>query len=331
MPQTSFSPRMKQTAVSLPDGLRDALGQVIADQRREWRREREVIEAQSRATIAELRAENIALLARIEEMVRERLAGLRDGVDGTNGKDGTDGRDGVDGSPGRDADPVTDDRLDAAVARYLAANPPQAGRDGKDGKDGVPGRDGVDGAPGRDGQDGAPGKDGERGPEGPAGKLPVIRGWTDGVHYEGAVVAHGGATWQALRDTGRAPPHEDWSCIAAAGRDGQDGRSFTIRGTWEEAEAYRHLDVVALNGAAFAARRDDPGPCPGEGWQMISAQGKPGRQGPPGAAVRGLPGPPGPGVVSMTVDDGGLVTLTNGDGTTAELDLYPLLSTIDRR
>jgi hypothetical protein len=36
------------TTAVLPDALRDALGQVISDQRREWRRERELIEAQSR-------------------------------------------------------------------------------------------------------------------------------------------------------------------------------------------------------------------------------------------------------------------------------------------
>ncbi|MFT8245202.1 hypothetical protein [Roseomonas sp. BN140053] len=146
------------------------------------------------------------------------------------------------------------------------------------------------------------------------------------MHYEGDVVTLGGSVYQAQRDTGREPPHEDWLCIAAAGRDGADGRTFTIRGTWAESEAYRHLDVVALNGASFAARRDDPGPCPGEGWQMIAAQGKRGQSGEPGRAARGEPGPPGPPVVALDVDAEGMLTLTNADGSVASLDLYPLLS-----
>ena len=49
---------------------------------------------------------------------------------------------------------------------------------------------------------------------GPAGKLPLVRVYQpEAVHYEGDVVVHSGATWQALRDTGRAPPHAgDWIC-----------------------------------------------------------------------------------------------------------------------
>ena len=85
---------MNSTA-ALPDGLREALGQVIADQRREWRREREVIEAQSGQLIAELRAEVVGLRAQIVEMQAElrakidaRLAELKDGVPGERGHRG---------------------------------------------------------------------------------------------------------------------------------------------------------------------------------------------------------------------------------------------------
>ena len=84
-------------------------------------------------------------------------------------------------------------------------------------------------------------------------------------------------------NTGRAGP------TGEAGKDGaRNGRSFTIRGTWSEAEAYRELDVVALNGASFGAKRDDPGRCPGDGWQLIAAQGKRGNAGKDcGAGARG--------------------------------------------
>jgi len=314
----------KRIAVSLPDALRDALGQIIAAERREWRRDREIVEAHHRAELAEARASYEARIAefcaetaaRVDAMVAERLATLkdgRDGVDGAPGKDGVPGRDGVDGKDGA---------------------PGKDGRDGVDGapgKDGAPGRDGIDGKDGRDGADGAPGSDGERGPEGPPGKLPMVREWGDAVHYEGAVVSHDGAMWQAMRDTGRAPPHDDWRCVVAAGRAGADGRSMIVRGTWGETEAYRALDVVALNGAAFVARRDDPGVCPGDGWQMIAAQGKRGIPGEPGRiGPRGERGEAGPALVAMDIDEAGMVTATNADGTIINLDMYPLLSRLPR-
>lgn len=107
------------------------------------------------------------------------------------------------------------------------------------------------------------------------------------------------------------------------GEAGAEGRSFVIRGTWNPAGAYRALDVVMLNGASFAARVDDPGPCPGEGWQMLAAQGgkgKPGEAGPRGE--RGLPGPA---PIALEVDEQGLQTLRLSDGTALTCDFYPVL------
>jgi len=156
--------------------------------------------------------------------------------------------------------------------------------------------------------------------------LTIVEPWQDRVHYLGELVAHDGATWQALRDTGRSPPHEDWLCLAAAGAD---ARSFSVRGTWDAEATYQALDVVALNGASFAARSDDPGTCPGPGWQMIAAQGKqgrPGDQGPRGE--RGQAGERGPSgrIMSMSINDDGLLTLLSEDGTTVSCDFYPLLA-----
>ena len=76
------------------------------------------------------------------------------------------------------------------------------------------------------------------------------------------------ATYQARCDTVHEPPHDDWACLATAGRDGVDGRSMRVRGTYRAGEVYAALDVVALNGCSFIARRDDPGECPGDGWQF---------------------------------------------------------------
>lgn len=60
-----------------------------------------------------------------------------------------------------------------------------------------------------------------------------------------------------------------------------------IKGTHREAESYSFFDIVALNGSSFIARTDNPGPCPGEGWQLIASAGH-GKTGPRGE--RGEPG-----------------------------------------
>jgi len=219
----------------------------------------------------------------------------RDGAAGADGKDGADGQRGVDGA------------------------------DGKDGIDGAPGRDGTDGIDGKDGRDGNDGAPGERGLPGAPGRLPIVRAWTDTIHYEGAVVSHAGASYQAVRDTGRQPPHEDWICIAAAGRDGNDGRSPTVRDTYSaEVDDYRELNIVALGGAAFIARRDNPGVCPGDGWQLIAMQGKRGNAGERG--LKGERGPAGPAVTGLEISADGMLTQKNADGSIVECDMYPVLS-----
>jgi hypothetical protein len=69
-------------------------------------------------------------------------------------------------------------------------------------------------------------------------------------------------------------------------------RNLNVAGTYDPTVRYRALDVVALNGASFAARVDDPKQCPGEDWQLVAAQGKkgaPGRDGVDGKAGRDAP------------------------------------------
>jgi hypothetical protein len=153
---------------------------------------------------------------------------IPEGPPGQDGKDGPPGVDGEDGEPGRD---------------------------GVDGKDGAPGRDGADGLPGPAGKDvenievvqdgatvefaftvgdtrstfevelpagpaGENGEPGEKGEPGPPGKLGSVEPWVPGVHYEGDIRAHNGATWQARKDTADEPGGDDWTCIAARGLDG---------------------------------------------------------------------------------------------------------------
>jgi hypothetical protein len=109
---------------------------------------------------------------------------------------------------------------------------------------------------------------------------PQIHAYAEGVHYAGELVAYEGSTYQARCDTAHAPTDEThWICVAAGGLD---GRSLRIRGTYKAEEKYTQLDVVALNGGSFVARRSNPGTCPGDGWQAIAFQGKKGSAGPKG-------------------------------------------------
>jgi len=252
----------------------------------------------------------------IASEVSKAVAAIPAPKDGAPGKDGRDGKDGVEGPAGVDGKSITVDEvaplIAAEVVKAVGAIP--APKDGRDGKDGADGKDGPEGRPGADG---AHGKD---------GKLPVVRAWSERVYYEGEAATLNGSTFQALRDTGRAPPCDDWQCIASAGRDGADGRSLTIRGTYADGSDYAALDIVALNGASFAAKRDNPGPCPGDGWQLIAKQGGSGKPG-----ERGAPGPKGdagPKIAEVNIDGSGLLTLEHDDGTAVTCDLYPVLSKI---
>jgi hypothetical protein len=146
-----------------------------------------------------------------------------------------------------------------------------------------------------DGKEELRGERGQKGDKGEAGELPMIRRWSeDDVSYAGDVVFCDGGTWQARKDTSKKPPHGDWTPLALPGRDA----AFpVIKGTYREGETYGFLNIVALNGSSFIARRDNPGPCPGDGWQLIASAGRPGKPGVKGErgepGQRGERGPPG--------------------------------------
>jgi hypothetical protein len=102
-----------------------------------------------------------------------------------------------------------------------------------------------------------------------------------------------------------------------------------ICGTFREDVDYCFLNIVALGGSSFIAKCDLPGPCPGDGWQLIASAGKPGKPGPkgdrgdagtPGAAgQRGPEGHSGPIILGWKLDpDAFTVTPLMSDGTEVE-------------
>jgi hypothetical protein len=294
------------TTAVLPDALRDALGQVISDQRREWRRERELIEAQSREvgaesreTIAAFRAEIVELRAALREEVTARLAAVRDGKDGRDGAEGPPGPPGLAGEAGPpgergEAGPQGERGLDGLPGAKGDAG--EAGAPGERGEMGLPGERGADGAPGERGMDGVPGERGLEGPPGPPGTPPIVRRWEPRIYDAGAWVVRDGGIFQAQEQTGKEWHQADWLCVV---EKPADGRSFEICETYDPNIAYRALSVVTLNNSWFIAKRDNPGPCPGEDWKS-GPVGKRGKDGVPG--IRGLPGEPGASQVGWKVD-----------------------------
>jgi Collagen triple helix repeat (20 copies) len=213
------------------------------------------------------------------------------GLAGEAGPQGPQGAEGPQGGQGPQGD------VGPAGAIGPAGPAGERGADGQSvkGDAGAPGEPGARGEPGPQGPVGERGERGFEGPPGPRGEpgeLPVVKAWApDTVHYLGAVVTHLGALWQVQRDTGQAPPHSDFLCLARAGRDGADGRTPQVRGLWQADGVYHQLDLVSLNGSSFIARKDAPGSCPGDDWQLIVSQGKQGKPGEPGApGERGMPG-----------------------------------------
>jgi integrin beta 3 len=195
--------------LELPDALEEALARIIATERKEWAKERERIEAESRAILAETKAELLTLCSAQKAQadteiarLREALALVKDGRDGVDGAPGAQGEPGIRGEPGpagergekgeagepgpegpqgqpgvagadgKEADPQHIALLvDEAVAERMADLPPsEKGEKGDPGERGEKGEPGADGAQGDRGETGADGVPGERGERGEKGE-----------------------------------------------------------------------------------------------------------------------------------------------------------------
>jgi hypothetical protein len=138
-------------------------------------------------------------------------------------------------------------------------------------------------------------------------RLPLVKTWEpDAVHYIGDVVTHDGSVYQARKDTGKEPGHQDWILLARAGHDGCDGITPNFRGVFDARETYRRFDVVEHDGSSFVALRDDPGIPGDDGWQLLSksgSRGPVGETGPRGKkGDRGDRGEARPTIVNWVLD-----------------------------
>ena len=80
----------------------------------------------------------------------------------------------------------------------------------------------------------------------------------------------------------------------------------TVRGTYDATVSYKKLDVVEFDKNSFIARHDDPGLCPGDGWQLLAAHGMRGEKGLPGSrgekGATGEKGDTGPTITAWKTD-----------------------------
>jgi integrin beta 3 len=142
------------------------------------------------------------------------------------------------------------------------------------------------------------------------------------VHYERQVVAHDGSTYCAKRDTAATPPSDDWVLLArcgAAGPPGLDAPIGEVCGLYQPTRVYRKFDLVSMNGSEWRAKREDPGPLPGDGWALsgqVGGRGKPGERG-----ERGPAGPPGPTIADWAIDEYRAVPIMSDGTLGAVLDI----------
>jgi hypothetical protein len=205
----------------LHDSWAEALGHLLADERREWQRERELTVAEHRRVVAELDAKIAQMELHTERTIAARLATLQDGVPGLRGEPGEsitgppgkDGRDGVDGLPGAPGAFLEPCPWGEGI-HYQAALVTHAGSTWyarRDTASGPPSEDWICVA--------------AAGQPGAEGRSFVIRGtWSErGDYRQLDVVARDGSSFVARIDNPGPCPGDGWLMIAHQGRAGKPG------------------------------------------------------------------------------------------------------------
>jgi hypothetical protein len=179
----------------LRDTLADLLGEVVANERKNYRNDRQELVTAHKAELDSVHAEYAEKFKALETELRERFTNLVPPA-------GKDGEPGKEGPPGRD------------------------GRDGLPGVQGLPGLDGKDGRDGIDGKDGAPGEKGADGVISAEALADAYKGiWSAGEYDRGQLVTLGGSLFISLEKTADKPEtSEAWKLIVKRGRDGRNGK-----------------------------------------------------------------------------------------------------------
>ena len=290
----------------LIDAWREALAEVLEEQRRAWERERELIESQARTAIAELRAEIVTLSNQIRTAVDVRLTGLRDGVNGAPGVDGARGETGPQGERGERGEPG----LPGAEGEQGERGPQGLqGEQGEPGLPGFPGQRGERGEQGPQGERGERGEQGDFGEAGPQGKqgLPGERGAIGPIGLPGADGERGAIGLQgepglsgergeqglqgergergAIGPIGEPGPQGERGEQGPQGErgeqgpQGEPGRLPPVK-RYEPDRVYYAGEVVTFDGCCFQAVKDTgraPDQFHGDDWICLAAAGHPGR------------------------------------------------------
>jgi hypothetical protein len=114
---------------------------------------------------------------------------------------------------------------------------------------------------------------------------------------------------------------------AIQGPPGADGRSLNFRGTYKAEDSHLRDDVVMVDRGSFVALEDNPGACPGPGWQLLAGGGKRGERGDKGErGERGLigeRGADGAAIVGGSFDARAMkLVLERSGGAPIEVDMY---------
>lgn len=255
------------------EAFADAIGSVIAQQRREWALEHAAFVAEQRAALAELRRENAELLAALKAVADEQIARVATAVASIEaGPPGPPGES-IQGEPGQPGERGVGI---AAIAREggrlcfelddgrvfdMGDITGACGQKGGAGADGPAGRDGRDGLPGVPGAAGGRGIDGKDGRDGIDGK--------DGLGFDDLSLEHDGQRTVVFRYS----------------REGREPKEFPIkfvglvihRGVWSEG-LYERGDLVTFGASSYVANRDTgEKPGVGDAWSVAAKSGRDGR------------------------------------------------------
>ena len=261
---------MPEHGDALVDALREAVAEILAGADRDWERRRELMAAEARAAIAEIRHQAIERIAAVERRLLEVCDGApgRDGADGAIGPPGPPGPAGAAGERGETGQrgetgaPGENGPIGPSGVRGPQGERGLPGEGGPAGLAGPQGAKGEAGAPGQQGEKGEPGTPGQAGPKGERG--------AQGERGRDGVAGPKG-------EAGIAGPKGDRGEPGERGQAGAMG-SLPAAKAWKADCVHYQGEVVTFGGSLWQARKDT-GNAPGAGadWACLAAGGLDGR------------------------------------------------------